>query len=84
VSLDAAAQALDDRARTLQRMLHEEGADFRSLANEIRARRAMELLRGTRASVIEIAAEMGYSTPATFSRAFRATTGRAPAEFRRS
>jgi AraC-like DNA-binding protein len=84
VSLDAAARALDLSVRTLQRALQREGTDFRSLANAIRARRAGELLRGTSASVTEIAAELGYTTPANFARAFRKATGLAPQDFRRS
>jgi AraC-like DNA-binding protein len=84
VSLDGAARALDLSVRTLQRALNRNGTDFRSLANAIRARRAAELLRGTRASVTEISYELGYSTPANFARAFRNATGLAPDAFRRS
>lgn len=83
VSLDGAARALDVSTRTLQRALHRQGADFRGLANAIRARRAGELLRGTRASVTDIAADLGYSSSANFARAFRKATGLAPEAFRR-
>lgn len=83
VSLDGAARALDLSTRALQRRLHLEGTDFRSLGNAIRARRAGELLRETHASVTDIAAELGYSSPANFARAFRNATGLAPADFRR-
>jgi AraC-like DNA-binding protein len=84
VSLDGAARALDMSVRALQRALHRDGTDFRRLANAIRAGRAAELLRGTQASVTEIAAELGYSAPANFARAFRKATGLAPEDFRRS
>jgi AraC-like DNA-binding protein len=84
VSLDGAAQALEVSVRSLQRALHRDGIDFRSLANAIRAARAKELLRGTRASVTEISADLGYSSPANFARAFRNATGLAPEGFRRS
>jgi AraC-like DNA-binding protein len=84
VSLDGAARALDVSVRTLQRALSREGTDFRSLVNAVRARRAKELLRGTRTSVTEISAELGYSTPANFARAFRKAAGLAPEDFRRS
>lgn len=84
VSLDGAAYALDISARTLQRKLQEHGTSFRSLGNEVRARRACELLRGTEASVTDISAELGYSAPANFARAFRKATGLAPEDFRRS
>lgn len=83
VSLDAAARSLDLSNRTLQRALHRDGTDFRSLSNAIRIGRASELLRGTRVSVTDIAAELGYSTPANFARAFRAATGLSPEHFRR-
>lgn len=84
VSLDGAAHALDISTRTLQRALQEHGTSFRSLGNEVRAKRACELLRGTEASVTEISAELGYSAPANFARAFRKATGLAPEDFRRS
>ncbi|MFO0993963.1 MAG: AraC family transcriptional regulator ligand-binding domain-containing protein [Hyphomicrobiales bacterium] len=83
VSLDGAAHALDISTRTLQRSLQEYGTDFRSLGNAIRAKRAAELLRGTNASVTDISAELGYSAPANFARAFRKATGLAPEDFRR-
>lgn len=84
LSLDGAAHALDVSTRTLQRALKDRGTDFRSLGTMIRARRAGELLRGTTASVTDIAAELGYSAPANFARAFRKATGLAPEDFRRS
>jgi AraC-like DNA-binding protein len=84
VSIDSAARALDLSVRTLQRELHRDGTDFRSLTNAVRARRARELLRGTRASVTQISVELGYSTPANFTRAFRNATGLSPDAFRRS
>lgn len=83
VSLDGAARALDLSTRSLQRALNRDGTDFRSLANAIRAGRAMELLRGSGASVTEIATELGYSTPANFARAFRRATGVSPDRYRR-
>lgn len=83
VSLEGAAHALGISTRTLQRTLQLYGTDYRSLGNAIRARRARELLRGTDASVTAISAELGYSAPANFARAFRKATGLAPEEFRR-
>jgi AraC-like DNA-binding protein len=83
VSIDSAARALDMSIRTLQRALHRDGTDFRTLANAVRARRASELLAGTEAPITEIATELGYSAPANFARAFRKATGFAPQDFRR-
>lgn len=82
MSIDSTARALDISTRSLQRALHRDGADFRSLANAVRARRASELLTGTGASITEIATELGYSTPANPARAFRKATGVAPQDFR--
>ncbi|MBP7001080.1 AraC family transcriptional regulator [Amaricoccus sp.] len=82
VSLDAVAQAIDVSTRTLQRELRQRGTDFRSLRDAIRMQRARELLRGSGIPVTEIAAELGYSTPSNFARAFRKAVGVAPDAFR--
>ncbi len=82
-SVESAALALDTSVRSLQRALNREGADFRTLTNVIRIQRARELLEGTRASITEISAALGYSAPAHFARTFRKATGMAPQEFRR-
>jgi AraC-like DNA-binding protein len=82
VSVDATARAIDTSVRSLQRELGRHGADFRSLANAARAQRAAELLRHSEASITRIAAELGYSTPANFTRAFRKATRLTPSGFR--
>jgi AraC-like DNA-binding protein len=82
VSLDSAARSMDTSTRTLQRELNRAGTDFRSLASAARVRRANELLRHTNGSIIQVSAELGYSSPANFARAFRKATGRAPRDFR--
>jgi len=82
VSIDSAAQSMDMSVRTLQRELNRAGADFRSLANAARIQRATELLRHTNGSITRVSAELGYSSPANFARAFRNATGRGPREFR--
>lgn len=82
VSIDSAAQSIDMSVRTLQRELNRAGADFRSLANAMRYQRAIELLRHTNGSITRVAAEMGYSSPANFARAFRKAAGHAPSDFR--
>jgi AraC-like DNA-binding protein len=82
VSIESAAASLDTSVRTLQRELNREGTSFRDLANTLRAKRAMELLRETRLSVTKMSAALGYSTPANFARAFRKTTGLSPSAFR--
>lgn len=82
VSIDGTARALDTSVRSLQRTLGRNGAEFREMVNAIRVQRAKELLLGTRASIIDISIELGYSTPTNFARAFRKATGTAPQDFR--
>lgn len=82
VSIDSAAQSMDTSVRTLQRELNRAGNDFRSLATAVRIQRAAELLRHTNGSVTRVSAELGYSSPANFARAFRKVTGSGPREFR--
>jgi AraC-like DNA-binding protein len=82
VSIDSAAQSMDTSVRTLQRELNRAGTDFRSMANAARVQRATELLRHTNGSITRVSAEMGYSSPANFARAFRKVTGHGPREFR--
>ena len=81
-SLNSAARSMDTSTRTLQRELNRAGTDFRSLASAARVQRATELLRHTNGSIIQVSAELGYSSPANFARAFRKATGRAPRDFR--
>ena len=83
VSIDSAARSMGTSVRTLQRELNREGTDFRSIANAMRCRRAMELLRHSDASITHISALLGYSDSAHFARAFRNATGMNPREFRR-
>ncbi len=52
------------------------------IAADARAGRAEELPRHTDVSITRIAAELGYSTPANFSRAIRNATGLNPSALR--
>lgn len=82
VSLDDVARAMDTSVRTLQREIHRAGTDFRSLTTAVKIQRATELLRHSNSSITHISAELGYSSPAGFARAFRKATGVGPLEFR--
>lgn len=82
VSIDSAAQSMDTSVRTLQRELNRAGTDFRSLANVMRYQRAVELLRHTNGSITRVSAELGYSSPANFARAFRKAAGHPPRDLR--
>jgi AraC-like DNA-binding protein len=82
VSINSAAQSIDTSVRTLQRELNRAGTDFRSLASAARVQRATELLHHTNGSITRVSAELGYSSPSNFARAFRKATGSGPREFR--
>ena len=81
--LDSAARALRLSPRTLHRRLREEGSSFRAVKDELRRERALARLEKSRASIAEIAAELGYSEPSAFFRAFQGWTGEAPSAHRK-
>jgi len=83
VSIESAARSLRISVRGLQRELNREGTDFRTLANAMRTKRALELLRSSKISITAISASLGYAAPAHFARAFRKAIGFSPQEFRR-
>ncbi len=78
---DAAAAFGVDR-RTLARRLASSRTSFRELLDEARHGEAQRLLQSTAVSVAEIAARLGYSDTATFTRAFRRWAGTSPRQWR--
>jgi AraC-like DNA-binding protein len=82
VSIDEVARAMDTSVRTMQRELSRAGTDFRSLTSTVRIQRATELLQDRNVSITNVSEDLGYSSPAGFSRAFRKATGLGPREFR--
>ncbi len=81
-SLEDVARAMHVSARTLKRRLAAEGTSFRALVDHARRMRAEQLLRSSR-GLDEIAFELGYADAASFSRAFRRWTGKAPGAWRK-
>ena len=80
------AQELADIAnttsRTLQRRLAESGTSLRQVTDWARFHLADEYLRGTLASITDIAFELGYSDSTAFTRSFHRLTGVAPSSYR--
>ena len=82
-SFDEVARALGTSPRTLHRQLGGEGTSFRAIKASLRRERALARLEKTKQSVADIAAELGYSEPSAFYRAFHAWTGEGPSAHRR-
>jgi AraC-like DNA-binding protein len=78
---DTLAVRLGTTPATLRRRLRSEGQSFAAIKDELRSALA-QALRGHKLSVAEIAAELGFTEPSAFHRAFRKWTGTSPA-FRR-
>lgn len=68
--------------RTIQRRLAKEGLTYDKLLEQIRYKKAMELLQDKKAKIIDIAYELGYKDPSHFTRAFKRWTGKTPKEFK--
>ncbi|WP_083599401.1 AraC family transcriptional regulator [Shimia gijangensis] len=81
ISLEGAARTINFGPRALQRRLRTEGTNFRSLANQVKASRAKEMLRVGSLSVQEVAVDLGFENSQNFSRAFRKATGLTPSEY---
>jgi AraC-like DNA-binding protein len=82
--LEEAARALGCSARSMQRRLQDEGTSFRKLVEDARVSAAVALLVDSDEKLGAIAARLGFSSLATFSRLVRRVTGRSPSAFRAS
>lgn len=71
-------------APSLRRRLKLEGQTYREIKDDLRRALAMEALADGHANVTQLAADLGFSEPSAFYRAFRKWTGKSPAVFRRS
>lgn len=81
-SLEAMAGAMGVSASTLRRRLEAEGQSYQAIKDRLRRDLAIQLLSGTRRSVMAIAAELGFAEPSAFHRAFRKWTGARPGDYR--
>ena len=69
-------------ARSLQRQLEAEGTSFSEMLAETRRSETLSRLNDRGRTIASIAAGLGYSDQASFTRAFRRWTGAPPGQFR--
>jgi AraC-like DNA-binding protein len=82
-SMAEVAQMLGQSARTFRRRLAAENTSISILKETARRHWAERLLQNPGITLEEIAARLGFSDAATFSRAFKQWTHRTPGDFRR-
>jgi AraC-like DNA-binding protein len=80
--IDWVARDLSVSVRGLNRRLETEGVSFQKLKNDIRRDLAMDKLTCPAIPIRSIAADLGFSGTAAFSRAFKAWTASTPQEYR--
>jgi AraC-like DNA-binding protein len=80
---DTLAGELNMTTATMRRRLHEEGASYQGIKDQLRRDLAISYLSHSDRSVMDIALELGFSERSAFHRAFRKWTGASPGEFRR-
>jgi AraC-like DNA-binding protein len=71
------------RSRFAERFRHLLGIGPMAYLSDWRLRKALTLLHDPRASVQQVARQIGYDSPAAFTRAFSSKFGMAPTEYRR-
>lgn len=76
------ARRLNLSVRTLHRALRAEGASYRTVVEQLRRERAIELLADRHCSIAEVGFLVGFSELSAFYRAFKRWTGKTPAEVR--
>lgn len=81
-SITDTAAAFATGERTLQRRLRDEGASFADIQDQVRYRRAVELLGDENLDLEAISELLGFSDRRSFTRAFRRWTGSSPSAYR--
>jgi len=81
LTIQSIAAAVGLQVRTLERRLDKWGVPYKTLLDEVRRARALELMRTGGHSMTDIALLLGYSEQAHFTRAFRRWTGMSPRQY---
>ncbi len=80
--IELAAEIVGTSVRTLQRRLAAVGSSYSELLQQARFEAARQLIANPDVTLTDAAYDLGWSCPATFSRAFRQFAGVSPSEFR--
>lgn len=78
VGMDRIARGLGCSRQTLYRRLKEEGTTYEQVLDSLRRRLALRYIERDGLGVKQTAYLLGFSEPASFSRAFKRWTGRSP------
>lgn len=81
-TLEEVAATLNITPRTLIRRLRKLGTSFRQVAEEFLRARARELLANDQVKIKQVAAILGFDSPANFGKAFKRWYGDSPGSFR--
>jgi AraC-like DNA-binding protein len=79
---DELARMINLSGRSVRRRLASQGTNFRSLRDDARHERAVDLLKNSTMSIAEIAQAAGYADARAFRRAFQRWTGQLPSSVR--
>ena len=80
--LEAIASRMHMTSRTLRRKLTQEGSGFQQLKDNVRRDQAIGFFEDTSLTMSEIGRRLGFTEPATFTRAFKKWTGVSPSDYR--
>jgi len=81
-SIEKIAGMLSMHRRTLHRRLKSEGTSFTKILEDIRKKIALERLRNSNITIIQLANYLGYSDNSAFTRSFKRWYGSTPQEWR--
>ncbi|MCD8520688.1 MAG: helix-turn-helix transcriptional regulator [Saccharospirillaceae bacterium] len=79
-SLEQLSQALELSERTCKRRLQDSGTHYQKLLSELRLIQARDWLQRRIFNVTQLSAELGYSSVANFSKAFKKWCGYSPSQ----